>query len=129
MVSDTSALLAWLRQEPECERIIAALEANPVCHLSALSLFEAHIVVRAKGQPGLQAQLKRFLDEIGAIVVPFDEKQAILADEAYQRFGKGRGHLAQLNMGDCASYALAKSLDEPLLFVGNDFSRTDIKRC
>lgn len=129
MVIDTSAILAWLRQEPECERIIAALEANPVCHLSAVSLFEAHIVVRAKGQAGLQAQLRYFLDEIGAIVVPFDEAQAMLADDAYQRYGKGRGHPAQLNMGDCASYALAKSLDVPLLFVGNDFARTDIKQC
>jgi ribonuclease VapC len=71
----------------------------------------------------------QLLEEIGAIVMPFDEQQAHLANEASRRYGKGQGHPAQLNMGDCAVYALAKLLDEPLLFVGNDFSQTDIKQC
>jgi ribonuclease VapC len=74
-------------------------------------------------------KLQRFLEEIGAIVMPFDEQQARLANEASQRYGKGQGHPAQLNMGDCAVYALAKMVDEPLLFVGIDFSQTDIKQC
>lgn len=74
-------------------------------------------------------KLQRFLGEINAVVMPFDERQAQIADIAFQRFGKGQGHPAQLNFGDCAVYALAKSLDEPLLFVGNDFSQTDIKQC
>jgi ribonuclease VapC len=75
------------------------------------------------------AKLQRFLREIAAEIVPFDEHQARLAYEAFRRFGKGQGHKAQLNLGDCAVYALAKSLEEPLLFVGNDFSRTDIEAC
>jgi len=61
--------------------------------------------------------------------VPFDEPQARVAADAFQRYGKGRGHPAQLNMGDCAVYALAKMVNEPLLFVGNDFSQTDIEPC
>jgi ribonuclease VapC len=61
--------------------------------------------------------------------MPFDEKQVHFSDIAFQRYGKGQGHPAQLNMGDCASYALAKSLDEPLLFIGNDFAQTDISKC
>ena len=129
MVIDTSAVLAWLKHEPERERIVAALEAHPVCRISAVSLLEAHIVVRAREHPSLLGMLHRFLEEIGAVVVPFDERQARLADTTFQRYGKGQGHPAQLNLGDCAVYALAKSTGEPLLFVGNDFSQTDIARC
>lgn len=129
MVIDTSAVLAWLKQEPERERIVVALEAEPICRISAVSLFEAHIVVRAREHPTMLGKLQRFLDEIGAVVMPFDERQARLADAAFQRYGKGQGHPAQLNLGDCAVYALASSLGEPLLFVGNDFAQTDIERC
>lgn len=129
MVIDTSAILAWLKNEPERERITAALESHPVCLMSAVSLLEAHIVVQAREHPAMLSKLEQFLDEIGVIVVPFDEAQAKLANQAFQRYGKGRGHPAQLNMGDCAVYALAKLLAEPLLFVGNDFAKTDIWQC
>jgi ribonuclease VapC len=129
MVIDTSAVLAWLKQEPERGRIVAALEAHPVCRISAVSLLEAHIVVRAREHPAMLDKLQRFLEEIGAVVMPFDERQARLADAAFQRYGKGQGHPAQLNLGDCVVYALAKAIGEPLLFVGNDFSQTDIARC
>ena len=129
MVIDTSAVLAWLKHEPERERIVAALEEHEVCRISAVSLLEAHIVVRAREHHTMPGKLQRFLEEIGAIVTPFDERQARLADDAVQRDGKGQGHPAQLNLGDCAVYALAKALDEPLLFVGNDFAQTDILQC
>jgi ribonuclease VapC len=129
MVIDTSAVLAWLKQERERDRIVAALEAHPVCRISAVSLLEAHIVVRAREHPTMLGKLQRFLDEIGAVVMPFDEHQARLADAAFQRYGKGQGHPAQLNLGDCAVYALAKAVGEPVLFVGDDFSQTDITRC
>ena len=129
MVIDTSAVLAWLKHEPERERIVAALEAHEVCRISAVSVLEAHIVVRAREHHTMADKLQRFLEEIGAIVTPFDEQQARLADDAFQRYGKGQGHPAQLNLGDCAVYALAKALDEPLLFVGNDFAQTDILQC
>lgn len=129
MVIDTSAVLAWLKHEPERERIVAALEVNQIRRLSAVSLLEAHIVVRAREHHTMLGKLHRFLEEISAVIMPFDERQARLADTAYQRYGKGQGHPAQLNFGDCAVYALAKSLDEPLLFVGCDFSHTDIAQC
>ena len=129
MVIDTSAILAWLKNEPERERIVAALEKHSVYRISAVSLLEANIVVRAREHHTMPGKLQRFLEEIGAIVTPFDEQQARLADEAFQRYGKGQGHPAQLNLGDCAVYALAKSLGEPLLFVGNDFGQTDILQC
>ena len=129
MVIDTSAVLAWLKNEPERERIVAALEAHPVCRISAVSLLEAHIVVRGREHPAMIGKLQRFLEEAGAVVMPFDERQARIADMAFLRYGKGQGHPAQLNFGDCAVYALAKSFGEPLLFVGNDFAQTDIQKC
>ena len=129
MVIDTSAILAWLKNEPERERIVTALEAHSVCRISAVSLLEAHIVLRAREHPTMLEKLQRFLEEIGVVVMPFDEGQARLADTAFLRYGKGRNHPAQLNFGDCAVYALAKLLNEPLLFVGNDFAQTDIQKC
>ncbi len=129
MVIDTSAVLAWLKHEAERERIVAALERDTTRRISAISVLEAHIVVRAREHPDMVAKLQRFLKEIAAEIVPFDEHQARLADEAFQRYGKGQGHKAQLNLGDCAAYALAKSVGEPLLFVGSDFSKTDIEAC
>jgi ribonuclease VapC len=129
MVIDTSAILAWLKEEPERARIVAALEANGARRVSAVSLLEAQIVVRAREHPELLEKLERFLEEIDAIITPFDETQARLAAGAFERFGKGQGHPAQLNMGDCAVYARAKSVNEPLLFVGNDFAQTDLVAC
>ncbi|MDR0673728.1 MAG: type II toxin-antitoxin system VapC family toxin [Zoogloeaceae bacterium] len=126
---DTSAILAWLKHEPERERIVAALESHPVCHLSAVSLLEAHIVVRGREHPAMLGKLHRFLDEIGAVIMPFDEHQARLADLAFSRYGKGQEHPAKLNFGDCAAYALTRILGEPLLFVGDDFAQTDIDQC
>ncbi len=129
MVIDTSAILAWLKEEPERSRIDAALEAHSTRRVSAVSVLEAQIVVRGREHPALLEKLERFLDEIEVLVTPFDETQARLAADAFQRYGKGQGHPAQLNMGDCAVYALAKSVNEPLLFVGNDFAQTDIEPC
>ncbi|MDD4915406.1 MAG: type II toxin-antitoxin system VapC family toxin [Methylococcales bacterium] len=73
------------------ERIIAALEAHAVCRISAVSLLEAHIAVRAREHHTMPSKLQRFLEEIGAIVMPFDEQQARLANEASRRYGKGQG--------------------------------------
>jgi ribonuclease VapC len=129
MVIDTSAILAWLKDEPARDRIVAGLEAHPVRRMSSVSLLEAQIVVRGREHPALLDKLDRFLQEIAVIVVPFDESQSRLAADAFQRYGKGQGHPAQLNMGDCAVYALAKATNEPLLFIGNDFSQTDIEPC
>ena len=129
MVIDTSAILAWLKHEPARDRIVRVLEDQLTRRVSAVSLLEAQIVVRSREHPAMMEKLHRFLDEIDVVVVPFDELQAQAAAEAFHRFGKGQGHPAQLNMGDCAVYALAKTMNEPLLFVGDDFARTDIATC
>ncbi len=82
---------AWLKQEPECERIVAALEAHPICRISAVGLLEAHIVVRAREHPTMVGKLQRLLEEIGAVVVPFDERLTRLADTTFRRYRKGQG--------------------------------------
>ncbi|MBI3182392.1 MAG: type II toxin-antitoxin system VapC family toxin [Myxococcales bacterium] len=122
MIIDTSAVVAILRQEPEGARFSELLLRSEDNRVSAGTLLELQIV--AIGYR-ISAELGEFLDLIGAEVVPFDEIQAELAREGFEKFGKGR-HPAGLNFGDCFSYALAKALDEPLLFKGDDFSKTDV---
>lgn len=97
--------------------------------MSAVNAHETSCVLLARrGRAGLEG-LWRFLIEYRVSIVPFDETQARLAADAYARYGKGLGSKAQLNLCDCAAYALARSLGAPLLFKGEDFSQTDVKRC
>lgn len=125
MVVDTSALIAYLRGESGSDRLEAALLAADSLWLSAASLVEAGIVVEgSRGEDGGR-KLDLLLHRLSIQVVPVTADHAEFARSAFRRFGKGR-HPAGLNFGDCFSYALARALDEPLLFVGNDFSRTDV---
>jgi ribonuclease VapC len=124
MVVDTSALLAVLQDEPERRSFNEAIEMADARRMSAATFVEASIVIDTRfGAEGLRA-LDRFLQRGGIEIAPVDLEQARLAREAFLRFGKGR-HPAGLNFGDCFSYALAKALSEPLLFKGEDFSKTD----
>lgn len=125
IVVDTSALIAVLRREPDAERFEIALMDAEACALSAVSLFEAALVVIGRSTPDAADALEALLRKYGVQIVPFDADLAAVARDAFVRFGKGR-HPAGLNMGDCASYALAKALGLPLLFKGNDFAQTDI---
>lgn len=125
MVIDTSALVAILLDEPEADRLGLAIEAAAVRLISAGSFLECSIVLESRfGEEG-----SRLLDELirsaAADVVPVTLEQARLAREAFRAYGKGR-HPAGLNFGDCFAYALCRSSGEPLLFKGNDFSRTPI---
>ncbi|HYX26132.1 MAG TPA: type II toxin-antitoxin system VapC family toxin [Thermoanaerobaculia bacterium] len=125
MVIDTSALLAILLGEPEAEDFSRSIAADPKRLVSALSALEAAIVIHArKGAVGIR-ELDLLLHSAGATVVSFDADQVLLARSAYEKYGKGH-HPAALNLGDCCSYALSRSSGEPLLFKGNDFSRTDV---
>jgi ribonuclease VapC len=127
MVVDTSAIVAILQMEPEAEAFARRIEAAPVRLVSAVSVVEAGILIEArKGEEGALA-LDAFLREADLQIVPFDAEQAALARLAWRRFGRGR-HPAELNFGDCATYALAQSAAEPLLFKGTDFTLTDVIR-
>lgn len=125
MVIDTSALIAILRAEPESQSLAHALEAADARHLSAVSYVEASMVIDARqGAEGLR-RLDRLIAAAGIEIVPVDRAQAEAARDGWRRFGKGR-HPAGLNLGDCFAYALAQERHEPLLFKGEDFSRTDV---
>lgn len=125
MVIDTSALLAILLAEPEAESFSRVIAADPKRLVSALSALEAAIVIHARKGPAGTRELDLLLHSAGVTIVSLDQEQVFLARTAYETFGKGH-HPAALNLGDCCSYALSRSSGEPLLFKGNDFSRTDV---
>lgn len=125
MVVDTSALVAILRNEPERRTFTEALETASHCVMSAVSLVEASVVIEARyGAAGVQ-DLDLLVSKARIEIAPVDREQALGARRAFARFGKRR-HPAGLNFGDCFAYALAESRAEPLLFKGDDFSKTDI---
>lgn len=125
MVVDTSALLAILQDEPERRSFNEALESVDSRLVSVATLVEISIIIESRyGAEGLR-DLDLLIERAGIELVPVDVEQARAARAAYSRFGKGR-HPAALNFGDCFSYALARVLGEPLLFKGDDFSRTDL---
>jgi ribonuclease VapC len=127
MVIDSSAIVALLLGEPETEALVAAIAAVQRRVVSAGSYLESAIVISARSGSTAQAQLDELLDSLGIAILPFTREQADTTIEAYRRYGKGSGHPANLNFGDCFAYALAKLTDEPILFKGNDFSQTDLR--
>jgi ribonuclease VapC len=126
VILDSSALIAILRREREWERFLVAVEDAPVCRISAANYLEASIVVDGKRDAVASRELDSFLNEANVVISALDEAQARIAREAYRDFGKGSGHPAKLNFGDCFAYALAKTMGEPLLYKGSDFSYTDV---
>ena len=94
--------------------------------MSAPSYVEAAIVMISRSGPDAQEKLDRLLADLNVEIVPFTRDQAIHAIAAFRRYGKGSGHPAGLNFGDCFTYVLARLTGEPILFKGDDFSRTDL---
>ena len=126
MVIDSSALIALLLAESETPAFIEAIAAAPRRLVGAPSYLETAIVMISRLGPEAREQLDRLLVVLRIEIVPFTREQAGLAIAAFQRYGKGTGHAAGLNFGDCFSYALAKHFGDPILFKGNDFSLTDL---
>ena len=127
MVVDTSALVAIMGNEPERHRFNRMIEAAAATYVSAASLLETRIVLFARSRDSAVLALDAFLLKSGMIVTGVSPRIADIAFDAYRRYGKGTGHGAALNYGDCFAYALAKHLGAPLLFKGDDFSQTDIQ--
>lgn len=125
MVLDTSAVIAILTSEPGSDQLADRVAAAESLAMSAATLVEASIVMQARYGGAGVLQLDLFVERTNTRVHAVTHAQADLAREAFRRFGKGR-HPAALNFGDCFSYALATDLAEPLLFVGQDFARTDL---
>ena len=128
MIVDTSAIIAILRKEEDGERFILAIDAEVNPKMSVANYVEAGVVLDSDRNPVLSRKLDEFIRSSGIEVLPVTVQQGMAARMAYRDFGKGTGHPARLNFGDCFAYVLAKELDEPLLFKGNDFSATDVKR-
>ena len=126
MIVDTSALIAILRQEPEAlefSRILAAAERPQV---SVANFVEAGVVVDGARNPIVSRELDDFIRLAGIEILPVTVEQSRIAREAYRDFGRGSGHPAKLNFGDCFAYALAKESGEALLYQGNAFAETGV---
>ncbi|MER8523537.1 type II toxin-antitoxin system VapC family toxin [Mesorhizobium sp. M1076] len=126
MVIDTSAVVAILRSEPEAARLERALVLDPIRLVPATCVLEARMVLVSRRGEHVLAEIDLWLRKIEADIIPVDSELVDLATQGWLTYGKGH-HPAALNFADCFSYALAKRADEPLLFIGKDFSQTDIE--
>jgi ribonuclease VapC len=127
VIVDTSALIAMLRGEAEGPEFLELIDQAESVRLSAATYLETGIVIDAARDPIYSRKLDDLLATVEAIIEPVTEAQARIARWAYRDFGKGSGHPAKLNFGDCFAYALAKTSGEPLLFKGDDFGHTDVR--
>lgn len=126
MIVDSSAIIAILRNEPDAAAMAEALQEAPIRRISAVTYVEAAVVADNDRNPLLSRRFDALVRDAQMLVEPVTARQAEIARQAYRDFGKGR-HKAGLNLGDCFAYALAKEMDEPLLFKGDDFRHTDVE--
>lgn len=128
MMIDTSAVISILQKEDGFEQYFDSIGRDPEPLMSAPTYLECSLVLRKKiGSPAAVTRLDTMLRELGVAIVPFTPDEARIASQAYADFGKGMGHPASLNFGDCASYAAAVFRNQPLLWKGDDFTRTGIE--
>jgi ribonuclease VapC len=127
VILDTSAVIAILADEAEGHQFREVISTASLVRISAAGYLEAAIVLDSRSGPrGLSPELDLFVSWARATVEPISSAQARIARQAHRDYGRGSGHPARLNFGDCFSYALSKDTGEPLLFKGDDFSRTDV---
>jgi ribonuclease VapC len=127
VIVDSSALIAILRDEPDAAAHARAIEQAQTRRISAANLLEAAIVIDGSRDPVASRRFDDLVREARLLVEPVTEEQASVARAAYRDYGKGSGHPAGLNFGDCFAYALARATGEPLLFKGRDFVHTDVE--
>jgi ribonuclease VapC len=128
VIVDTSALIAILRDELEAREFAIAIAEADRCHISAANYLETAIVMDGSRDPIASRSFDDLLREAEIAIEPVTAEQARVAREAYRDFGRGSGHPARLNFGDCFAYALAKTTGEPLLFKGDDFLHAGMRR-
>jgi len=127
MILDTSAIVAVIEDEPEADQFLALMLDAPRVRMSASTYVDTGVVIDSRNDPVLSRSLDTLLEELGVTIEPVTTEQAVIARRAYRDFGKGRSHPAQLNFGNCFSYALAVTTGDSLLFTGEDFTHTDIQ--
>jgi ribonuclease VapC len=128
VIIDSSAIVAIVWGEPEARAFTGAILANGRAVMSAGNFLETGIVIDRDRNPVLSAKVDEIIARLAIEIVPVTPSQARIARQAYRDFGKGSGHPAQLNFGDCFAYALATERGEPLLFKGDDFVHAGLKR-
>ena len=126
MIVDTSALVAILKEEPDADLVKRALAVADSVSMSAANFLEVAMVVDGRRDAVASHQLDNLITYTRTRIEPVDEAQARVARQAFRDYGKGSGHPAGLNFGDCFSYALASVTGQPLLFKGDDFGHTDV---
>jgi ribonuclease VapC len=126
VIVDSSALVAILRQEADAANYADAIDNADGCRISAATFLETAVVVDGSRDPILSRRLDDLMTEAAITIEAVTEAQAHIARQAYRDYGRGSGHPAQLNFGDCFAYALARATGETLLFKGDDFRHTDI---
>ena len=127
MIVDSSALIAVLRAEPEADEFAELIVSGPT-RISAANWLEASMVAHGERVSAGVALLDRLVEEATIEIEPVSVEQARRARLAFQRYGRGSGSPARLNLGDCFAYALSSVTGEPLLFKGEDFTHTDVLR-
>ncbi|MEO8529302.1 MAG: type II toxin-antitoxin system VapC family toxin, partial [Pseudolysinimonas sp.] len=127
MIVDSSAVIAILANGPEAAAFSSVLETERRIAMAAPTLVELYIVADRARDPRARSALDDILRTIDPQIEPFTAEHAAIAREAHRNFGRGSGHPARLNFGDCFAYALAKATGEPLLYKGDDFGHTDIR--
>ncbi len=125
IVVDTSSIMAVLRSEADSSGHLAIINGNQCC-VGTATLVELNLVVTRWMPVGGEELAAGLVSDLGLEIVPFGIDHYLAAREGFRRFGKGRPNPAQLNLGDCFSYGLAKAMNLPLLYKGNDFIHTDI---
>jgi ribonuclease VapC len=127
MIVDSSAVVAILKPENEGPQFRQCLlSAVGQISISAANYFESAVVIDSNRNDALSERLDGLISDFGIAITPVTQEQMLIARQAYRQFGKGSGHPAKLNFGDCFAYALAKETGQPLLFKGNDFAQTDL---
>lgn len=127
MIVETSAFVAMVVAEPGGRELMSLVDRTPNTGMSAANLVEASIVINSRGSESSRRRIDSMRRKLGIHIEPVTAAQADIARAAHREFGRGSGHPARLNFGDCFAYALAIDKDEPLLFVGEDFAHTDVR--
>lgn len=126
MIVDSSAIIAILKREPQWPVLSKALDSAESSRISAANYLESSIVVDGWRNPILSREFDELIERFNIVIEPVTSEQAMVARQAYRDYGKGSGHPANLNFGDCFTYALAREKREPVLYKGDDFGHADL---
>jgi ribonuclease VapC len=126
VIVDSSALIAILKREPHWEALSKALDSAESSRITAASYLESSIVVDGWKNPILSSEFDELIERFNILIEPVTAEQAKIARQAYRDYGRGSGHPASLNFGDCFTYALAREKREPVLYMGDNFVHTDL---